>query len=66
MKCNKNKYDGEMNIEGERHGKGTMIFSCGSVYNGLWDKNIISGRQNMAEEYTLPTARTSIANSNTI
>ena len=50
MKCNKktylnkNKYDGEMNIEGERHGKGTMIFSCGSVYNGLWDKNIISGR----------------------
>ena len=33
------KYDGEVNIKGQRHGQGTLTYPSGSMYIGYWVEN---------------------------
>ena len=36
-------YQGRWNVNGQKHGYGILITSEGSKYEGIWDKDIISG-----------------------
>ena len=38
------EYEGELSLEGKRHGRGVMVWTIGSLYEGYWKTDKQHGR----------------------